>query len=100
MLVFILSLATLNYFNLSSVFILHYLFFIHHYHAFNYLPIFYLFLSNTNRRCADLPEMSSRAYAVFRDRYIDRGFEMGHIVIAHLSVSSLGCLRYAVSFDF
>ena len=51
---FYLILATLNYFNLSSVFILHY-------HAFNPLPIFYLFLSYTNRRCANLPEMSARA---------------------------------------
>ena len=51
---FYLILATLNYFNLSSVFILHY-------HAFNPLPIFYLFLSYTNRRCDNLPEMSARA---------------------------------------
>ena len=51
---FYLILATLQYFNRSSVFILHY-------HAFNPLPIFYLLLSNTNRRCANLPEMSARA---------------------------------------
>ena len=52
---FYLILANLNYFNLSSVFILPLLMFLN-------LSLPFLFLSDTNRCCADLPRMSARAY--------------------------------------